>query len=125
MTALRVLLVFVLSIPYVASAASEFVPIAPIPVAGGELNSNTTLGEYVNALFQIGIGIAAVSAVIQIAYGGYEYLLKDSGFTKKDGRERILKAFQSLLILLLVYIILYVINPDLVKLNVLNPSSFR
>ena len=100
-------------------AAEGFVPIAPIPVDGGELNESTTLEDYINAVFQLALTVGAVLAVIMIAWGGFEYMLSQTLPGQKDGRARIQQALFGLAILLVVYLVLYIINPDIVvSLNI-------
>lgn len=109
----------VLATPLVA-AADTFVPIAPIP--GLPTDTNTPLSEYVNIVFNLAIAIGAVAAVIMIAYGGIEYMLSSALPQQQDGKKRIQNAFFGLALLLLVYLILSVINPDLVSLRALEPT---
>lgn len=118
---MRFLLAFGLSlIPTIALAANEFVPIAPIPLANGQvLGSQTTLEGYVNGAFQLALGIGAILAVVMIMWGGFEYIFAEAMHSKQDGRQRIYDAIYGLVILLLVYIILYIINPDIVQLRAL------
>lgn len=101
-------------------ADTKFIPIAPIPnPIGGGLATDNTLPQYVNSLFQIAIAVGAALAAIFIAIGGFEYIFSEAMDTKKNGRTRITQALLGLGILLLVTLILYVINPELIKLNAL------
>ncbi len=121
-------LIAAMSIASIALAATpeiggQFVPIAPIPLTNGDLNSTTTLVEYLNGIFQLAIGIGAIAAVFRIAQGGYMYLLRDASvFKAADGKSIITNALKGLLLLLLTYIILFTINPKLVELDALKPS---
>jgi succinate dehydrogenase/fumarate reductase cytochrome b subunit len=104
----------------VFAADGKFIPIAPIPnPIGGGLATDNTLPQYVNSVFQIAIAVGAALAAIFIAIGGFEYIFSEAMDTKKNGRMRITQALLGLGILLLVTLILYVINPDLIKLNAL------
>lgn len=101
-------------------AASQFVPIAPIPnPLGSGLATDNSLPQYVNAIFQIAIAVGAALAAIFIAIGGFEYIFSEALDTKRDGRMRITQALLGLAILLLITLILYVINPNLIKLDAL------
>lgn len=100
--------------------ASQFVPIAPLPnPGGGGLATSGTLSQYVNALFRIAIGVGATLAVIFIAIGGFEYIFSEAMDTKKNGRTRITQALLGLGILLIVTLVLFIINPDLISLKAL------
>jgi hypothetical protein len=78
------------------------------------------LGGYLNALYQLGLGVATVLAVIMIIWGGLEYMTKDSIQSKSDGRNRITKALIGLLLAYGSWLILYTINPNLVSFQFLN-----
>ena len=103
--------------------AAQFVPIAPIPSPGGGLATDAdSIPKYVNAVFQIALAVGAALAAIYIAIGGFEYIFSEAMETKKSGRLRITHALFGLAILLLVTLILFVINPDLIKLNALQST---
>lgn len=96
----------------------SFQPIAPLPAPGGGVATESgSLDQYINAAFQIALGIGAAMAVINIGIGGFEYMMSDVVTAKGEGRKRITSALYGLLLLLMVYIILYVINPDILSLK--------
>ena len=103
-----------------AAGDPQFIPIAPLPsISGGGLATSGTLSQYVNSLFQLAIAIGAALAAIFIAIGGFEYIFSEAMESKHDGRIRITQALYGLGLLLLITIILYVINPDLISLKAL------
>ena len=118
---MRTILILILSlVPLTLAFAADFVPIAPIPnPIGGGLATDNGLPQYVNSLFQIAIAVGAALAAIFIAIGGFEYIFSEAMDTKKNGRTRITQALFGLAILLLVTLVLYVINPELIKLSAL------
>lgn len=122
---MRTILVLVLSfIPLTFALAADFIPIAPIPnPIGGGLATDNELPQYINSLFQIAIGAGAALAAIFIAIGGFEYIFSEAMDTKKNGKTRITQALLGLAILLLVTLVLYVINPELIKLDALQPMK--
>ncbi len=85
---------------------------------GGELATSGSLSQYLNALFQLALAGGAVLAALFIAIGGFEYMLSEAMESKRDGKMRIMHALYGLAILLSVTLILYVINPDLICLNI-------
>ncbi|MDD4989570.1 MAG: hypothetical protein PHV42_04060 [Candidatus Pacebacteria bacterium] len=99
-------------------------PLAPIPgvQTGGGLTP-VNLEDYLGSLFKIGIGLCAVFAVLMIVIGGLEYVMTDKIASKEDAKTRITNALVGLLLALSSYILLYTINPELVKLNFLKSSS--
>jgi hypothetical protein len=122
-------LITLISLPAIVFAASrggsqEFIPIQPLPVpgGGGELITNQGFAFYVNSLFKYSLAAGAVLAVIYIAIGGFEYMLSEAMESKKDGRARITHALYGLGILLMVTIVLYIINPNILCLDVFNSA---
>lgn len=121
-------LVLGISTAHVALAATlgkgDYVPIAPIPMGpGGELATSGSLTQYLNALFQLALAGGAVLAAIFIAIGGFEYMLSEAMESKRDGKMRIMHALYGLAILLSVTLVLYVINPDLICLNIFEQNG--
>lgn len=87
---------------------------------GGQLKSfdpskDNALSTYLNIIIKILIGIAAVLAVIMIVMGGIEYMTSDFVSSKEEGKKRITNAIIGLLIALGAYLILYTVNPNLLK----------
>lgn len=118
---MRIILIFLLIlVPTIALAAPDFVPIVGIPLSdGGQLGAETSLGEYVNAIFKLAIFIGATLAVLQIMYGGFEYMFSEAAEKKAGGKERITQALYGLILLLMVWLILSIINKDILDLRAL------
>lgn len=112
------ILVFVgifIIIPSAIFAQQEtFVPLSPIPGISGPISFNS----FLNTAFKIGLAAVAVFAVVWITYGGLEYMTTDSITGKSTGRERIQNAIIGLLIALLIWVILYTINPNLLNFDI-------
>lgn len=119
---MRLILILGLSLLQTTTAfAGDFVPIAPLPNPGpeGGLATSGTLSQYVNTIFRIAIGVGAALAVIFIAIGGFEYIFSEAMDSKKNGKMRITQALLGLGILLIVTMVLFIINPDLISLKAL------
>jgi hypothetical protein len=101
------------------AASTGFVPIAPIPGANPQ---SLDLVQYINAVFNLALGVGALLAVLMIVYGGFEYIFSGVMEGKKDGRARIQQALYGLALLVLVYLILYIINPQIVQLKLFTNS---
>lgn len=74
--------------------------------------------SYVETIFKFTLGIAGVLAVIMIVIGGIQYISTDAIYGKKEGKERITQAILGLLLAFVAWLILYEINPDLLKFNI-------
>ncbi len=92
-----------------------------IPATG--LTVGQELPEYINYLFIFGLGAIAVLALGMMMYGGIQYILAAGNVaTKLEAKETITQALIGLGLLLISYLLLKTINPDLVNLK--NPSVF-
>ncbi len=114
---------FVIAAPFLLSAdtataqstqQSEFQTLAKIPGTGEGVSS---IGEFINILFRIAIGIGSVIGVLMIVIGGFEYLSSDIFQKKATGRERIKNALLGIGLLLSSFLILNTINEDLTDLS--------
>ena len=100
---------------------SNYKLLAPLPglnsVPVGETNA---LGNYLNIIIKLIIGLAAVAAMVMIVMGGIQYMTSELPGVKGEGKEKITNAIIGLLIALGAWLILYTINPDLLdtKLNI-------
>jgi len=92
-------------------------PLAPIP-GFQEGSGDQALGQYINSLYQLSIGLGAVLAVLMIVVGGLQYMSTDAFSGKSAGRQRITQALMGLGLLLISFIILQTINPEYLDLGV-------
>lgn len=77
------------------------------------------LGTFLSQAFQFGLALAAALTVIMIIWGGVEYMLTDSVFSKEDGKKKIKEALLGLGLALVSWLILFTINPDILKFKLL------
>ncbi len=76
--------------------------------------------EYISILFKFGLGIAGALALIVLLYSAIEYIIgasRGNVAQEESAKSRIFSVFLGLGLLLLSFLILYTINPDLVKLK--------
>ena len=96
--------------------AQNYVPLAQLPGVGTSVNTSS-LSNYLQSIFQIGIAVAAGLAVIMIVLGGIEYMSTDAIGGKEEGKEKITSALWGLLLALSAWLILNTINPKLLDMN--------
>jgi len=89
----------------------KYTPIVSVP----GLNADDSLPGFIKMLFKFSIVGGGILAVIFIIIGGFQYMVSGAGEGKKGGKDRIQNAIIGLLLLLLSYLILYVINPDIIS----------
>ena len=113
--------VYIALSPVLAHAA-PFVPLAQTPGGSklGQLYGDNNFAGFVNGLFKFGIAIGAIAAVLRLAYAGFLYMGQSDMWSQKGVAKGIIQDVTlGLLLLLSIYLILYQINPDILKLNAL------
>ncbi len=98
--------------------AAEYIPLVGIPGLTDKGNQN--LPDYVNAIYLLTIAIGALIGVIRIALAGVKYALSDIVTHKEDAKHEITGVLLGLAVLLIPFIVLNTINPNLTKLDVLS-----
>lgn len=97
-------------------------------IPSNQLTTGQELPEYINYLFIFGLGLIAVLALAQMMVGGIKYVLAAGNVaTIEDAKETIKQALIGLGLLLISYLLLRTINPDLVNLRTPNlaPIEFK
>ena len=107
----------------------------PAFVRAGELYENKELipGQeptndlvvYLNNLYNFGIAIAAILAIFMIAMGAFNYIVTSAGNASKviDAKDMIKNALFGLVLVFIAFLLLYIINPDLVNGTILEPEK--
>ncbi len=85
-------------------------------VAIGGLTSST-LAQYLTTFYRLGLGIAAVVAVLFIMIGGFRYMSAAGGGGVDAGKDMIKNAVVGLILAALSYTLLQTVNPDILKLR--------
>jgi hypothetical protein len=105
---------------FAQTCTNSFCPLAPSDGSKlGTLYQSTNLADFISRLFAAALSIGAILAVLRLAYAGYLYMTSEAFGQKTHAREVIGNAVLGLLLLLSIYLILYQINPDILKLNFL------
>lgn len=104
-----------LALPFVAGAQNDYLLVKDLPF----INNTTNLSTYLSGLFRLGIGLAVTLAIVMIVYGGIQYMVSDVPGIKVNAKETIKNAILGLLLVLASWLILYTINPELVRFNLI------
>ena len=90
-----------------------------IPGSGGGTNSFST---FLQQLYNFGLGSAAILAIIMIGAGAFIYIVTSAGNASKmaNGKNIIMSALYGLGIALIAHLMLFLINPDLINIDVGN-----
>ncbi|KKS27342.1 MAG: hypothetical protein UU84_C0006G0003 [Candidatus Yanofskybacteria bacterium GW2011_GWC2_41_9] len=97
-----------------------------IPASG--LPVGQELPSYINYLFIFSLGLVTILALTQMIIGGITYILAAGNAAKvEDAKDMIFQALLGVGILLISYLLLRTINPDLVNLRNpnLTPTKFQ
>ncbi|MFC1775292.1 pilin [Patescibacteria group bacterium] len=104
----------------ISTQAAGYVPLEP-SVAGEDFGGD--YGGYFQRIYQLGIAIAGVLAVLFLVIGGFEYMLSESLFAKGAGKDKMQAALGGLILALASWMILNTINPYLVKFDLSLPEA--
>jgi amino acid transporter len=112
---------FVISVVFCATASlvmaqGNYTLMEDLPTLGGLTNPD--LPSYLGAVYKFGVILAAVLAVLMIVFGGIRYMTA-GGNTGSigDAKDMIWQAILGLLLVLGSWLILYVVNPNLLSLQ--------
>lgn len=101
--------------PALSNAQYTYTPLEPIPGFSGA----TDFPAFIVALYKFGIWTVGIAALLMITIGGFMYLTSAGNTSKMDSAKGVITdALIGLIIALAAYLILYVINPDLVKVQI-------
>ena len=101
-----------------SSGSNFYIPLQNVPLpGGGSLFGTNTIEGYLQNIFSFGIAITGGLAVIRIVQAGIMYMLDDMVTKKQEAKDIIWASVTGLLLALCSYVILYTINPELVKLK--------
>lgn len=119
---LAILLFFVNGLPVVQAIGLEI----PYPTlkTGAQLTSSSTVPQYFQYIFDFGMGIGFLVVMISLIIGGAFYLFSfASPEAKAQAKDKIYGALMGLAILLLTYLIIVTINPNLATLKLSTPEK--
>ena len=105
--------VFLLVAPLLVTAAN------PCTIEGLRANNNefNTLPKCINQIYVWSLGIAALLALLMTVFGGYAYMTASGNAEQAEkGKEYIWGAAIGLALLFSAYLLLRIINPDLVTM---------
>lgn len=95
----------------------DFVPLTNIPALADAGNA-AKLPDFLNSLYKLAIGAAAVLAVLQIVRAGIMYMGGDSVTEKKEAKNLITLSIGGLILILSPVIVFSIINPKILDLKI-------
>ena len=109
------LIIFGTVILPIKTFALTYQPLEGEAFKGFVKSGDTQLGQFLSQAFQFGLAIAAALAVVMIVWGGVEIMLSEAVTKKEDGKKKIWDAIWGLGLALVSWLILYIINPDILN----------
>lgn len=104
-------------------AVFGYVLLEKLPSEGGLKTEVSGLSDYLSWLYKFALAAAAFLAVLMIVVGGIQMIVGGASETaRSDGKKRIEQAIWGLLLAITAWLILYSINPDLVKTGLTIPD---
>ncbi|MFH1405079.1 MAG: pilin [Patescibacteria group bacterium] len=100
------------------TAAKPITLMVPLPIDG--INSVTIvkdLADYIVKAYQFLLWIAFAFGVVMIMFGGLQYVLSSGSGEVENAKKRITTAVVGIALLLGSYLILYTVNPNLIKMQ--------
>lgn len=97
--------------------AQGAVTVEPLTSIGLETGDQAGIAPFINQLYQYGVGIGAILAVLIVMYGGFRYMTSEAVGTKSAGKEDIQRAVLGLLLILSPVLIFGIINRDILSLD--------
>lgn len=82
--------------------------------------NDDSLANFFSNVFRLALTVGGVLAVFRIAWAGYLYMITDLWSSKERARETLRETVLGLLLLIAVYVILNQINPDILRLDILD-----
>ena len=108
--------------PVLAQQPTDYTLLAPIPqLLKPGSDSATNAATYLPGLVKLIIAIAGALAVVKIIFGGIKYMSTDAFGEKNEAKITIQNAIWGLLLAISAWLILFTVNPNLVKFDLKIP----
>lgn len=111
-------IIILLVVPLISLAqAIAYEPLVGLPGVRDSSTGEANFNDFINTLYYMSIGVAALLAVIKIVIAGIKYMLTDIVPAKGEAKKDIQGALIGLLVVMGAVLILTVINPKLVNIS--------
>ncbi|MEK9186645.1 MAG: hypothetical protein AAB885_03620 [Patescibacteria group bacterium] len=110
--------IFMISVLILPVFVHAYTLLESLPGLKTTSTSGPLLSEYLQWLFNFALIATGFLAVLMIVIGGVEFMIGGANESmRKEGKNRISNALWGLLLALGAWLIIYTINPELVKLD--------
>lgn len=113
-----IFMVFMISVLLLPIFAHSYTLLESLPGLKTASGQGPSLSEYLQWVFKFTLAATGFLAVLMIVIGGVEFMIGGANESmRKEGKSRISNALWGLLLALGAWLILYTINPELLKLD--------
>ncbi|MDP3741048.1 MAG: pilin [bacterium] len=99
-----------------ASAQTTAGPTGFENICGRDAQGNYNIGTCVQQIYILALGLGAIVALLMIILAGYRYMTASGNAQQVEGaKEAFASAFIGLIVIFVAFILLYLVNPDLVR----------
>ncbi len=125
----KIFLILVLSaslsgIAHAATAGQlSYTPLEPFSAFDARAGAYDNFAQYVNTIFKLLITLGSLFAIVMLVVAGIGYMVSEAAVDIEKAKQRAKAALWGLLLLTGCWLILYTINPDLLKFNLNIPGS--
>lgn len=109
-------------LPFCSGGTCAYTPLEPLSIWEDRYSG---IGTYLQRAFTLIISLGALFAVVMLVVAGIGYMFSESFIDIDKAKERAKAALWGLLLLGSSYLILYVINPQLLNFNLLNIGAVK
>jgi hypothetical protein len=104
-----------------ATNSFTYTPMESIP---GQATTPSDFYDYISAVYKFGIGAVGIAALLMITIGGYMYITSAGNTSLMDSAKGVITdAIVGVLLAMGAYLLLYIINPELVQLRRMSTNS--
>src|SRR3989344_4055106 len=111
----------------IASAATagqlSYTPLEPFDAWHAQAGAYSDFAFYLNTIFKLLITLGSLFAVVMLVIAGIGYMVSEAAVDIEKAKQRARAALWGLLLLTGCWLILYTINPDLLKFNLNIPMA--
>ncbi len=106
-----------------SGATCRYIPLEPLPGTTNAYGETSQLSALLSGLFKLLITLGSLFAVVMLVVAGIGYMVSEAAVDIEKAKQRARAALWGLLLLTGCWLILYTINPDLLKFNLTIPGS--
>ena len=116
--ALMIILILVFAVfltPAFAQPPTEYQTLSPLP--GTKIVKSDAPEVYFTNIFNIFVAVVAILSVIKLMICGFQYMMSEAVSSKENAKKCIWAVVGGIFLILLSFLILQTINPDLVRIH--------